>query len=618
MGALIPAAEYVRMSTDEQANSIPVQQAAIHRYARERGFQVVATYSDAGRSGLGIRNRPGLCRLLNEILTGQDRFRVILVYDVSRWGRFQNTDESAYYEFLCRSAGVPVHYCAEQFENDDRLPNSLLKSLKRSMAAEYSRELAVKVSSGQKKIAAQGFINGGIAGYGFKRAAISLDGKRKVVLRLGEWKHIGSDRIVLVPGDKREVNGVQQLFALAGRQQNTPAIIAEELNRRGIEYRGQRLWNYSRVYRILKNEKYIGTCFWGRTQKLDDGRRHHVPRTRWVVTPNAFPSLVNPGQFARVQAILRKRNTRPPKSKAFYLRQLKRVLEKEGNLNANLLKKHNYSPQCVARCFGSTLRAYQSVGYKPSSHTVRSLDGYAKMQTLKAQLLTHLKEMFPGRIRIMKHPDVVRRRLMSIDGQWILAVHFCAPVSPLVSGERRWRLKVQTREEGLPALLCLCDKKHTHVDIFAIVPALGVRTKNKIFGEDHPWVLGGRLNSLQDLCDMAAKLIPTPSAGPPRSVFGDVVLEKDYRYITIGGVEIQLPPIAATIFWRLLQKEGQVVPRDALYGWNRDARCGRLNCHISVLRAALGQFGGRIRTIKNQGYMYEAPIPKMNYLPKII
>ena len=617
MEALIPAAEYVRMSTEEQANSIRIQQAAIQRYARERGFQVVATYSDAGRSGLGIRNRPGLCRLLNEILTGQDRFRVILVYDVSRWGRFQNTDESAYYEFLCRSAGVPVHYCAEQFENDDRLPNSLLKSLKRSMAAEYSRELAVKVSSGQEKVAAQGFINGGIAGYGFKRAAISLDGKRKVILRLGEWKHIGSDRIVLVPGDKREVNGVQQLFTLAERQQNTPGVIAEELNRRGIKYRGQQVWNYSRVYRILKNEKYIGTCVWRRTQKLDDGRRHHVPRTRWVITANAFPALVTPEQFARVQAILRRRNTRPPNSEGFYLRQLKRVLEKEGNLSANLLKKHNYSPQCVARCFGNTLRAYRSVGYKPSSHTVRSLDGYAEMQTLKAQLLTHLKEMFPERIRVMKHPDVVRRRLILLDGRVILAVHFCAPVSPLVSGVRRWRLKVQTREESLPALLCLCNKKHTHVDVLAIVPALGaLRTKNKIFGEDHPWVLRGRLNSLQDLCDVAGRLIPTPTAAAPRSVIGDVVLEKDYRYITIGGVEIQLPPIAAMIFWRLLQNPGHVVARDALYDLGRDARGSRLNCHISVLRAALGQFGGRIRTIKSQGYLYETPIPK-NYLPKI-
>jgi DNA invertase Pin-like site-specific DNA recombinase len=618
MGALIPAAEYVRMSTEEQANSIPIQQAAIQRYARERGFQVVATYSDAGRSGMGIRNRPGLCRLLNEILTGQDRFHVILVYDVSRWGRFQNTDESAYYEFLCRSAGVRVHYCAEQFENDDKLPNSLLKSLKRSMAAEYSRELAVRVSSGQKKVAAQGFINGGIAGYGFKRAAISLDGKRKVILRLGEWKNIGSDRIVLVPGDKREVNGVQQLFTLAERPQNTPGIIAEELNRRGIEYTGKQLWNYSRVYRILKNEKYIGTCFWGRTQKSDDGGRHHVPRSRWVIAPNAFPSLVNPEQFARVQAILRKRNNRTPKSEAFYLRQLKRVLEKEGDLNADLLTKHNYSPQCIARCFGSTLRAYQSVGYKPDSHTLRSLDGYAKMQSLKAQLLTQLMETFPGRIRIMKHPDVVRRKLILIDGQLILAVHFCVPVSPLVSGQRRWRLKVQTREEGVPALLCLCNKKHNHFDVLAIVPALGaVRTKNKIFGEDHPWVLRGRLNSLQDLCHMAATLIPTPSVRVPRTVIGDVVLEKDYRYITIGGVEIQLPPLAAMIFWRLLQHPGQVIPRDALYHENRDVRCGRLNCHISVLRTALGQFGGRIRTIKKQGYMYEAPMLK-NYLPSAV
>jgi hypothetical protein len=31
----------------------------------------------------------------------------------SRWGRFQDADESAHYEFLCKSAGIPVHYCAE-------------------------------------------------------------------------------------------------------------------------------------------------------------------------------------------------------------------------------------------------------------------------------------------------------------------------------------------------------------------------------------------------------------------------------------------------------------------------------------------------------------------------
>lgn len=119
--ALIPAAEYVRMSTDDQPNSIAYQTEAIRRYAAKLGFEVVATYSDPGRSGVEIKHRPGLRQLLQDVVGGHARYRVILVYDVSRWGRFQDVDESAHYEFVCRSAGVPVHYCAEQFENDGRI-----------------------------------------------------------------------------------------------------------------------------------------------------------------------------------------------------------------------------------------------------------------------------------------------------------------------------------------------------------------------------------------------------------------------------------------------------------------------------------------------------------------
>jgi hypothetical protein len=38
--------------------------------------------------------------------------------EVSRWGRFQDVDESAYYEFICKQNDIAVAYCAEQFEND--------------------------------------------------------------------------------------------------------------------------------------------------------------------------------------------------------------------------------------------------------------------------------------------------------------------------------------------------------------------------------------------------------------------------------------------------------------------------------------------------------------------
>jgi len=63
---------------------------------------------------------------------------MILVYDVSRWGRFQDADESAYYEYRCRRAGIQVVYCAEQFENDGSPVSTIVKGVKRAMAGEYT------------------------------------------------------------------------------------------------------------------------------------------------------------------------------------------------------------------------------------------------------------------------------------------------------------------------------------------------------------------------------------------------------------------------------------------------------------------------------------------------
>jgi len=73
---------------------------------------IVRTYADSGKSGLRIDGREALQRLIREVESGQADFSAILVYDVSRWGRFQDADESAYYEYICRRAGISVHYCA--------------------------------------------------------------------------------------------------------------------------------------------------------------------------------------------------------------------------------------------------------------------------------------------------------------------------------------------------------------------------------------------------------------------------------------------------------------------------------------------------------------------------
>ena len=96
------------MSTDHQHYSLLSQRTAIEQYAAVHGFIVIKTYEDPGRSGLSLKYRRGLARLLHDVVSGDQMFKAILVYDVSRWGRFQDTDEAAHYEFLCKSAGVPV------------------------------------------------------------------------------------------------------------------------------------------------------------------------------------------------------------------------------------------------------------------------------------------------------------------------------------------------------------------------------------------------------------------------------------------------------------------------------------------------------------------------------
>lgn len=153
----VRAAQYVRMSTEHQQYSPENQSDAINRYAAIHGMEIVRTYSDHGRSGLNLSGREGLQKLLDDVQQGTRDFAAVLIYDVSRWGRFQDVDESAYYEYILKRANISVHYCAEQFENDGSIGSTLLKTVKRTMAGEYSRELSVKVFAGQCRLIELGY-----------------------------------------------------------------------------------------------------------------------------------------------------------------------------------------------------------------------------------------------------------------------------------------------------------------------------------------------------------------------------------------------------------------------------------------------------------------------------
>lgn len=359
------AAEYVRMSTDHQRYSTENQAEAIRAYAAGRAIEIVKTYADAGKSGLRLDGRDALKQLIEDVESGHPGFDTILVYDVSRWGRFQDSDESAYYEYRCKRAGISVQYCAEQFENDGSPVSTIVKGVKRAMAGEYSRELSAKVFAGQCRLIELGYRQGGAAGFGLRRQLIDQSGANKGQLNQGEHKSIQTDRVILVPGPSEEVEIVRAIYRTFVDDGVQEGEIAADLNRRGILTDLRRPWTRGTVHQILINEKYVGNNVWNRASfKL---KRKHVQNEAemWIRSDGAFDPIVDGVLFDAAQAIIRQRSFRV--SDDDMLESLRQLLQERGYLSGMVIDEADQLPSSSAyqTRFGSLLRAYQLVGFTP-------------------------------------------------------------------------------------------------------------------------------------------------------------------------------------------------------------------------------------------------------------
>jgi DNA invertase Pin-like site-specific DNA recombinase len=417
----IRAAQYLRMSTDNQRYSTENQQNAIAEYAEQHGYEVVATYIDAGKSGLSLKGRDALKQLLHDALAAQRAFDAILVLDVSRWGRFQNPDQAAHYEFLCRQAGLRVVYCAEPFGEDVAPITTIIKHLKRVMAGEYSRELSAKLCRAHRQQAQLGFRQGGRMIYGFRRLLVDPARNPRQILKAGECKALSSDKVIVIPGPPEELAVIKRIFALYVRSRLSISQVVQRLAKAGVKGYGEKPLSPHTVRHILSNELCIGQMTYNVTTKRLQSPTLKNPEQLWTRFP-AFAPIVPVTQFRKAQELLAL-SANPHWDRETILDYLRKLLAREGRLSQKVINMAQGAPaaETIVNRFGSLAAAYAALGYKPPAIPPFGMNGkywsrdavlrgLKKLYAAEGRVSNRLIDGFPG----LPSSDHVRRRFGSM------------------------------------------------------------------------------------------------------------------------------------------------------------------------------------------------------------
>lgn len=498
------AAEYVRMSTEHQKYSTDNQAAAIRSYAAARNIDIVKTYADEGKSGLNIDGRAALQRLINDVKNGRAEFDVILVYDVSRWGRFQDADEGGYYEHTCTRAGISIHFVAEQFENDGSPVSTIVKGVKRAMAGEYSRELSAKVFAGQCRLIELGFRQGGAPGFGLRRILIDQSGATKGELTRGEQKSIQTDRVVLGVGPNIEVEVVREIYRRFVENRISERQIADDLNARGLTREPGHPWTRGTVHQVLINEKYIGNNVWNRASfKLKKKRVRNNP-DMWIRAEGVFPAIVDRHLFEAAQTIIRTRSFRM--SDTEMLEALRKLRKSTGLLSGLIIDEAEDLPSSSAyrSRFGSLLQAYQLIGFTPRRD-------YRYIEINRA-----LRALHPGVVaEILDGLRNVGCSLNTDPETGLISVNHEITISVVIArcrrtpgGAYRWHLRFDTSFQPDVTIVVRMDAANKSPLDYYLLPKIDIVSAKLKLAEENGLALDGyRFDTLDPFYEFVAPII---------------------------------------------------------------------------------------------------------------
>ena len=228
----LEAAIYTRYSSHVQNDaSIEQQIAECQEFARQKGYKIVATYSDHAISGR-TDIRPEFQKMLRA--AEKHEFQVLLAYKSNRISR--NMLHALSYEDKLAKLGIDVYYCKEEF-GDNAAGRFALRTMM-NVNQFYSENLAEDTRRGLMDNAQQCKVNG-CPPYGYRRGG---DGKFEI--------------------DEERAAIVREIFRRIADGE-IKAHIADDLNARNLRTSTGREWGKNAFSAMLGNERYMGIYIYG-------------------------------------------------------------------------------------------------------------------------------------------------------------------------------------------------------------------------------------------------------------------------------------------------------------------------------------------------------------------
>jgi len=284
---------YARVSSEKQAEkdlSISAQLKALRKYAKNKGIEIVREFVDEAESAR-TADRPAFQEMISVAKSKSKQFDAVLVWKLSRFAR--NREDSIIFKSLLKKKGIQVISINEQI--DDSPAGGLLEGIIEVIDEFYSKNLAQDTKRGMRESASRGFYTGGIPPIGYKAKPIKAgDGKKKTL-------ELDDDFVPII----------RRIYDMAMSGTGSKEI-AKTLNSEGMTTNRGRKWTKNMILYVLRNEVYIGTLVWGKSDHTQEPLR----------IEDNFPAIIEKEVFHKVQRLIEERspvNCNPMTLKSQYL-----------------------------------------------------------------------------------------------------------------------------------------------------------------------------------------------------------------------------------------------------------------------------------------------------------